>query len=319
MDLTLILNKNSPYFQKVLDILNSEQISKNSYYEIHHIIPKFYFKMKNLPVDNSKKNLIKLTGSNHFLIHYYCFKASLPEFKERFAYACNRMGSQLKKDFDEAILKEAANYFEEIKKEISESKKGTKLSLETKERISKATKGKTKKGHNLDTQTKEKISAAHKGKPLSEEQKAKIGLSHKGKENPYKLTEKRKEQYNKRKGKKVCDRTGSQSYKRRKILKISTGEIFNGLPELAEKLGISTKTLWAGLKYKAQKYNDYKYIEEPKCYKILKISTGEIFLSLKDAAENFGVSPNTFSSGIKNNLPKYRDYKILNDLSRVEC
>lgn len=314
MDLTLVLDKNSPYFQKVLDILNSEQISKNNYYEIHHIIPKFYFKMKNLPVDNSKENLIKLTGSNHFLTHYYCFKASLPEFKERFAYACNRMSSQLKKDFDESILNETANCFEEIKKEISESKKGTKLSLETRKKISKATKGKTKKGHSLDTQTKEKISAAHKGKSLSEEQKTKIGLSHKGKENPYKLTKKRKQQYNKRKGTEVFDRTGSISYKRRKILKISTGEIFNGLPELAEKLNISKKTLWAGLKHKVKKYDDYKYIEEPKCYKILKISTGEIFLSLKEAAKNFGVSPSAFNLGIKNNLPKYKDYKILKEI-----
>ena len=37
----------------------------------HHIIPKYYFKHNNLAIDNSKKNKVNISHSNHLLAHYY--------------------------------------------------------------------------------------------------------------------------------------------------------------------------------------------------------------------------------------------------------
>ena len=37
----------------------------------HHIIPRSWFKMKKLPVDNSLSNIVNLTYRNHVLAHYY--------------------------------------------------------------------------------------------------------------------------------------------------------------------------------------------------------------------------------------------------------
>ena len=45
--------------------------------EKHHIIPVAYYKLMNIPVDNSKNNIVKLSVYNHVLAHYYaclCFK-----------------------------------------------------------------------------------------------------------------------------------------------------------------------------------------------------------------------------------------------------
>lgn len=37
----------------------------------HHIIPKAWFKIHSLPVDNSLQNLVNLVYKNHVLAHYY--------------------------------------------------------------------------------------------------------------------------------------------------------------------------------------------------------------------------------------------------------
>lgn len=37
----------------------------------HHIVPKYYFKRANLPVDNSSENIVNLEYKDHILAHYY--------------------------------------------------------------------------------------------------------------------------------------------------------------------------------------------------------------------------------------------------------
>ena len=46
-------------------------LNPESGYEIHHIIPKYIFKQKNLGIDNSEKNLVKLTIFEHIKAHQY--------------------------------------------------------------------------------------------------------------------------------------------------------------------------------------------------------------------------------------------------------
>ncbi len=45
-------------------------------YNIHHIIPRSYFKKIKLPVYNDDENLVKLTLSEHFMVHYHAWKCS---------------------------------------------------------------------------------------------------------------------------------------------------------------------------------------------------------------------------------------------------
>ena len=44
---------------------------------LHHIIPKYYFKYKNICIDNSKENLVNLLYKDHILAHFYLAKCSL--------------------------------------------------------------------------------------------------------------------------------------------------------------------------------------------------------------------------------------------------
>lgn len=57
------------YFRKYVDLMNES--CDSGYFEFHHIIPKSYFKRNNLPIDDSERNLKKLSIRNHIVAHYY--------------------------------------------------------------------------------------------------------------------------------------------------------------------------------------------------------------------------------------------------------
>lgn len=61
------------YRQKYINLIES---NIDTHYEKfksarHHIIPKSYFKLKDIPIDNSKSNIVILPHSQHLLAHYY--------------------------------------------------------------------------------------------------------------------------------------------------------------------------------------------------------------------------------------------------------
>lgn len=48
----------------------------------HHIIPRSYYKMNNVEVDNSSDNLVNLMYKDHALAHYYfALCTSIPKLK----------------------------------------------------------------------------------------------------------------------------------------------------------------------------------------------------------------------------------------------
>ena len=61
---------NNENFQKMMEVINEEK-GENANLYFHHIIPKCFFKKKNIECDNSKTNLIGLTYRQHLLVHYY--------------------------------------------------------------------------------------------------------------------------------------------------------------------------------------------------------------------------------------------------------
>ena len=73
-DYDKVFYTNSAYWQKVLDIYKN-----NEHYEkcqikgrhLHHKFPKSFSKILGEPVDNDKDNLVSLSWSDHFKVHYY--------------------------------------------------------------------------------------------------------------------------------------------------------------------------------------------------------------------------------------------------------
>ena len=61
------------YLDKYCDLirLNKSTGRINFKTQRHHIVPKFVFKCLNIPVDNSKTNLVNLLYVDHCLAHYY--------------------------------------------------------------------------------------------------------------------------------------------------------------------------------------------------------------------------------------------------------
>ena len=57
------------HFVAMMNIINAAKLNPPDKGQKHHIIPKCWFKMNNLPVDNSKDNLILLSYEDHVKVH----------------------------------------------------------------------------------------------------------------------------------------------------------------------------------------------------------------------------------------------------------
>ena len=57
------------HFVAMMNIINAARLNPPTKGHKHHIIPRCWFKMNNLPVDNSKDNLILLTLEDHIKVH----------------------------------------------------------------------------------------------------------------------------------------------------------------------------------------------------------------------------------------------------------
>ena len=57
------------HFVAMMNVINAARLNPPDKGHKHHIIPKCWFKMNNLPVDNSKSNLVLLTYEDHCKVH----------------------------------------------------------------------------------------------------------------------------------------------------------------------------------------------------------------------------------------------------------
>ena len=93
----LCFDKNSIDFDNMMKIINyakscNRGLKANSpNYNIHHIIPRSYYRKNNLVIDNSETNLVKLTLQEHFMVHYYAWKCSTKEIRRPMATAFHLM------------------------------------------------------------------------------------------------------------------------------------------------------------------------------------------------------------------------------------
>ena len=112
------------YFDLVdLIMENDRDTKKESGYELHHIIPRSYYKKKNLKIDNSDLNLIKFTPSEHYMAHYYMCKCAKPLMKRSMVFALHMMTSTATKRKCKFTAEQFARMYEESKLEIAKALK----------------------------------------------------------------------------------------------------------------------------------------------------------------------------------------------------
>ena len=149
-------------------------MSKTIYTHIHHIIPR------HAGGSDDPSNLIELTTEQHALAHKKLFFI-YGRWQDELAY----LGLSAMIDKEEVIRRSISHggksngfygktHTDEVKRKLSEARKGMKLSEETKRKMSKS-----KKGMKRSEETKRKISEARKGMKFSEEHKIKLSEARK--------------------------------------------------------------------------------------------------------------------------------------------
>lgn len=145
------------HFVAMMNVINVARFNPPKEGHKHHIIPKSWFRMNNLPIDNSKDNLVLLSKEQHSKIHKLMSLCAKDEqIKRNMILAAQLMG------LPATSLKYTPT--DETRKKLSEAHKGLHLSEEHRRKI-----GESNKGRIVTEETRRKISEAQKGRPLSEE------------------------------------------------------------------------------------------------------------------------------------------------------
>lgn len=158
------------HFVAMMNVINLARLNPPKEGHKHHIIPRCWFKMNNLPIDNSKDNLVLLTYEDHVKVHKLAYLCALnSKFKGKMAYAYHRLTKG-------EVVANGAFAGEH------NSMYGKHLSKEHRSKLSKAHKGKTTwmKGKNHSKESIKKMSESHKGKKYSKDTRKKLSEARKG-------------------------------------------------------------------------------------------------------------------------------------------
>lgn len=145
-----------------------------SYSEKHHIIPK------SIGGQDSKNNLVHLSGREHFICHWLLIKITTGSNREKMIYALNGMRRVSRTHQQERyITKITSRVFANLKEEFSKIHSarltGRTMSTEQKAKISAAGKGRIQSQETID-----KRSASCTGKKRTLEQKERMSIAQKG-------------------------------------------------------------------------------------------------------------------------------------------
>lgn len=148
--ITDVFDIESEYYKEMMNIIIYSKLNKPEKGDIHHIIPKCYYKHYNIEIDNSISNTVLLTWENHKKVHNLAYKCAKHFWlKNKLACACFRFGDTEPKHI----------ITDEAKRKMSDSRKGRKLSEETKKKMSENLKQRYK-----DPKEREKQRLLYKGK-----------------------------------------------------------------------------------------------------------------------------------------------------------
>ena len=223
--------------------------SNGIYYEEHHIIPK------SIGGTNDKNNLVLLTFKEHFIAHLLLSKMYDGDFKRKMYYALWRMSS-IGKNHQRVL---SSSQYEICRLAGQKAKENHIVTKETREKISKAHKGKTlsektKKlisnkliggTHTTSDETKKKISNANLGKKRSESTNNKNRERNLGKKQTKETKEKRSQKLlGLKRPKDVIEKIINNSTLKRKVW-CSNGKIYDGLGIAARELTLSQSNITA--------------------------------------------------------------------------
>lgn len=209
-----IVNDNM-YLDKYCELcFNNKNTHKQRFKtQLHHIIPKWYFRYNNLVIDNSAGNTINLFYKDHVLAHYYlALCAKDKKFLSAMIYAINIIiGSKQIKD-------DIKNDLNSILTALPKYQELYEISIETKSKnLSQKLKGVKKSDI-----ARKNMSEAKKGRKLSEEQKRKISQKLKGCKQPWAGRKQSSEEIERRRQKLLGHTTSQET--RDKISKANTGK-----------------------------------------------------------------------------------------------
>lgn len=84
------------HFVAMMNVINAARLNPPESGHKHHIIPKCYYKMNNMKIDDSESNKVLLSVSDHQKIHkliVLCVKD--PILRSRMGFAVHRLGGRL--------------------------------------------------------------------------------------------------------------------------------------------------------------------------------------------------------------------------------
>jgi len=208
--------ENNKYREKMLEYLIPSEIG-----EIHHIVPRSYFKAKGLKIiDND--NTIKIGYENHIWVHYYAWKCAKPIIKKQMVYAINFVLNNSNRDL-KTLIKDYSIIREEIA-ELSKYQKTNKqiICLENKEIFNSL--GEASRKYDID---KRLISAVCNNK-----RKIAGGYHWCFLEN-----------YNENLLEEIMTKSKPNSFKPKKIICLENEKIYNSAREVEKETGISFKNI----------------------------------------------------------------------------
>ena len=184
------------HFVAMMNVINAARLNPPESGDKHHIIPRCWFTMNNLPIDNSDENLVLLTKEQHGKVHKLMSLCAKDEqLKRNMVIAAHLMGlptTSLKYTHTKEARQKISDagkgriLTDDIRKKISESNLGRQFSDEHRKKLSESLKDRhlsaehrkklseSLKDRHLSAEHKRKISEARKGCIISEEQRKKI-------------------------------------------------------------------------------------------------------------------------------------------------
>ena len=170
----MLENKYSKWYFNIINSYNSLSIPENIYCENHHIMPKC------IEVNNSSENIIRVRMKDHVILHHLLTKMFGGNIKRQLqtAYYATVILNKIK--CSPLQIERARNL-------NSEAKKGTKLTEETKQKISKGMKGKYEDiknpmwGTTWSEKRKKEHSEKMKEKTFTEKHRQNLSKARKGK------------------------------------------------------------------------------------------------------------------------------------------
>lgn len=169
------------HFVAMMNVINAARLNPPAKGHKHHIVPKCWFKMNGLEVDNSNDNLVKLSYDDHIKVHMLMsLCAANPRLSSKMKWAVHRLSKG-------TFL--GMSHTDETKELIRERRALQVISDLTKEKISKTLKGKPKPQRSQEHC--KHLSEANTGKAMPDSIKEKIAISNRHPKKPtlnYKLT-----------------------------------------------------------------------------------------------------------------------------------